>query len=400
MLDPACGSGNFLYLALHALKDLEHRVGVEAQTLGLQPPFPAVGPANVKGIELNPYAAELARVSVWIGEIQWMRRHGFREDRDPILKPLDTIECRDAMLTADGEEPEWPEADVVIGNPPFLGGKLQRGVLGDEYVEGLQRLYGERIHGEADLVCHWFDKAERLISSCTIERAGLVATNSIGGGRNRSVLDRIVERGTVFDAWSDEPWVVDGAAIRVSLVCFASKHAKLPTELNGKHAPRINADLTAESVDLTRAVRLEQNAGVAFMGDIKGGAFDIPGELAREWLQLPSNPNGCPNTDVLRPWANGLHLNRRPADKWIVDFGWEMDGTEAALYEQPFRHIQEKVYPARKNNRQRKRRLYWWRHASPAPEMWGNDTGTLPIYRNHAALQVSILRLVRLTDMS
>ena len=291
------------------------------------------------------------------------------------LKPLDTIECRDAVLTADGREPEWPEADVVIGNPPFLGGKLLRGVLGDEYVEGLQRLYGERIHGEADLVCHWFDKAERLISSCTIERAGLVATNSIGGGRNRSVLDRIVERGTIFDAWSDEPWVVDGAAVRVSLVCFASKHAKLPTELNGKHAPRINADLTAESADLTRAVRLEQNAGVAFMGDIKGGAFDIPGELAREWLQLPSNPNGRPNTDVLRPWANGLHLNRRPADKWIVDFGWEMDGTEAALYEQPFRHIQEKVYPARKNNRQRKRRLYWWRHASPAPEMWETIRG-------------------------
>ena len=88
MLDPACGSGNFLYLALHALKDLEHRVRVEAQTLGLQPPFPGVGPANVKGIELNPYAAELARVSVWIGEIQWMRRHGFREDRDPIIEAV------------------------------------------------------------------------------------------------------------------------------------------------------------------------------------------------------------------------------------------------------------------------------------------------------------------------
>ena len=121
VLDPACGSGNFLYLALQELKDLEHRVRVEAQTLGLQPPFPAVGPAHVRGIELNPYAAELARVSVWIGEIQWMRRHGFREDRDPILKPLDTIECRDAVLTDEGQEPEWPEADVVIGNPPFSG---------------------------------------------------------------------------------------------------------------------------------------------------------------------------------------------------------------------------------------------------------------------------------------
>ena len=369
VLDPACGSGNFLYLALHALKDLEHRIRVEAQTLGLQPPFPAVGPANVKGIELNPYAAELARVSVWIGEIQWMRRHGFREDRDPILKPLDTIECRDAVLTPDGQEPEWPEADVVIGNPPFLGGKRLRGVLGDEYVERLRRLYGERIHGEADLVCHWFDKAGRLVTSSKIERAGLVATNSIGGGRNRSVLDRIVEQGTIFDAWSDEPWVVDGAAVRVSLVCFAAEHAELPTRLNGQHSPRINADLSAECVDLTTAVRLPQNAGAAFMGDIKGGKFDIPGELAREWLHLPANPNDRPNADVLRPWVNGMDLNRRPAGKWIVDFGTEMNESEAALYEKPFQHIQATVYPVRRENRQRNRRVFWWRHASPATEM-------------------------------
>ena len=121
VLDPACGSGNFLYLALQALKDLEHRVQLEAEALGFQRAFPEIGPANVKGIETNPYAAEMARVSVWIGEIQWMRRNGFGEARDPILKPLDTIECRDAILTPDSFEPEWPWADVVIGNPPLPG---------------------------------------------------------------------------------------------------------------------------------------------------------------------------------------------------------------------------------------------------------------------------------------
>ena len=121
VLDPACGSGNFLYLALHALKNIERRVQIEAESLGLPRGFPAVGPANVKGIEINPYAAELARVSVWIGEIQWMRRNGFGADTDPILKPLDSIECRDAILAPDGSEPDWPKADVVIGNPPFLG---------------------------------------------------------------------------------------------------------------------------------------------------------------------------------------------------------------------------------------------------------------------------------------
>lgn len=134
VLDPACGSGNFLYQALHALKDLEHRVNLEGEAMGLERSFPTVGPANVKGIEINAYAAELARVSVWIGEIQWMRRNGFNESRDPILKPLDTIECRDAILAPGGGEPDWPEADAVIGNPPFLGGKLLIGGLGEDYV--------------------------------------------------------------------------------------------------------------------------------------------------------------------------------------------------------------------------------------------------------------------------
>ncbi len=370
VLDPACGSGNFLYLALHALKDLEHRVQLEADAMGLPLTFPEIGPASVKGIEINPYAAELARVSVWIGEIQWMRRNGFSESRKPILKPLDTIECRDAILSPDGVEPDWPEADVVIGNPPFVGGKLLRGVLGGAYVEALQRLYGDRIHGEADLVCHWFDKAERLVAAGRIARAGLVATNSIRGGRNRSVLDRIVERGAIHDAWSDEPWVIDGAAVRVSLICFTRKDAGLSGRLDGKDAPRINADLTTGTVDLTYAGRLTENAGAAFMGDTKGGAFDVTGDLAREWLGLPANPNGRPNSDVLKPWVNGMNLTRRPAGKWIIDFGWTMSENDTALYEAPFAYIAEHVRPVRQRNRESRVREFWWRHVRPRPDMW------------------------------
>ena len=124
---------------------------VEAEALGLQRAFPEIGPANVKGLEINPYAAELARVSVWIGEIQWMRRNGFAEARNPILKPLDTIECRDAILTPDSAEPEWPKADVVIGNPPFLGGKLLITHLGEEYVSRMFTTYADRVPAEADL---------------------------------------------------------------------------------------------------------------------------------------------------------------------------------------------------------------------------------------------------------
>ena len=201
VLDPACGSGNFLYLALQALKDLEHRVQFEAEVLGFQRAFPLIGPANVKGIEINPYAAELARVSVWIGEIQWMRRNGFAEARDPILKPLDTIECRDAILTPDSTEPEWPEADVVIGNPPFLGGKLLITHLGEEFVSRMFTAYSGRVPAEADLVCYWFEKAGRQIASGKAKRVGLVATNSIRGGANRRALQAAIKAGRIFEAW-------------------------------------------------------------------------------------------------------------------------------------------------------------------------------------------------------
>ena len=369
VLDPACGSGNFLYLALHALKDLEHQVQLEAATMGLPRTFPEIGPASVKGIEINPYAAELARVSVWIGEIQWMRRNGFSESRKPILKPLDTIEYRDAILTPEGGEPDWPQADVVIGNPPFLGGKLLLSNLGESYTADLRRVYKGSLPGFADLVCYWFHKASRLVAEGKVARAGLVATNSIRGGRNRMVLDRIGEQAAIFDAWSDEPWVIDDAAVRVSLICLAGKDAGLPMCLNGEEAPRINADLTS-TVDLTQAGDLAQSRNIAFVGDQKSGPFDIPGDLARQWLGLPANPNGRPNSDVLKPWINGMDLTRRPAGKWIVDFGATTLEADAALYEAPFAYAWEYVWPMRQKSKVKGIRDTWWRHWRPRPAMW------------------------------
>ncbi len=376
VLDPACGSGNFLYLALHALHDLEHRVQLEAEALGLQRAFPSIGPANVKGIELNAYAAELARVSVWIGEIQWMRRNGFPGSREPVLDPLETIECRDAILTPEGGEPEWPEADVIIGNPPFLGGKLLITNLGEGYVSTLFAAYEDRVPREADLVCYWFVKAGEHLSGGASNRVGLVATNSIRGGANRRALEKATDERPIFDAWSDEPWVIDGAAVRVSLVCFSRADDELTPKrrLDGETVDEIYTDLTARrgdaGVDLTKARRLVRNAGVAFMGDTKGGPFDVSGDLAREWLQEPTNPNGRPNSDVLSPWMNGLAITRRPADKWIVDFGLTMVKEEAALYEAPFQHAQEHVHPTWGKQRPAGRRDQWWLHHRPRPNMW------------------------------
>ena len=379
VLDPACGSGNFLYLALQALKDLEHRVQFEAEALGFQRAFPEVGPANVKGIEINPYAAELARVSVWIGEIQWMRRNGFSEARDPILKPLDTIECRDAIVTPDGTEPDWPTADVVIGNPPFLGAYRLIAHLGEDYVSRMSSIYTGRVSGAADLVCYWFEKAGRQIALGKARRAGLVATNSIRGGANRKALQVATAVRPIFEAWSDEPWVVDGAAVRVSLICFARGDDPCAggARLNGEFADEVYADLTARQagvgVDLTTVRRLQENVKVAFRGDEKGGSFDVSGDQARDWLRLPANPNSRPNADVLTPWVNGMDLTRRPAGRWIIDFGWTMSEGDAALYEEPFRWVRDRVYQKfmdkLRGQRSKPRRRHWWRHARPYPEM-------------------------------
>ena len=148
ILDPSCGSGNFLYLALQAVKDIEYRAILECETLGLGMVVPRVGPEILRGIEINPFAAELARTTIWIGDIQWRVKNAISHHPRPILRKLDTIECRDALLTPDGKggfvEAAWPDADYIVGNPPFLGGKLLLSGLGHEYVE---RLYARHSRG-------------------------------------------------------------------------------------------------------------------------------------------------------------------------------------------------------------------------------------------------------------
>ncbi|MBV5333757.1 class I SAM-dependent DNA methyltransferase, partial [bacterium] len=132
-----------------------------------------------------------------------MLSHGFNLSKNPILKPLNTIEQRDAVVNSDGTEPEWPAADVIVGNPPFLGDKKMLGGLGADYVTRLRKLYEGRVPGGADLVTYWFEKARAQIEAGTVRYAGLVATNSIRGGANRKVLDRIADSGAIFNAWAD-----------------------------------------------------------------------------------------------------------------------------------------------------------------------------------------------------
>lgn len=401
ILDPACGSGNFLYVAIQQLLALEKQVVTYAARpeigLGL---LPTVRPTQLHGIEINPYAAELAQVVIWIGYLQWMRDNGFNTPRDPILEPLQTIENRDAILDlSDPDHPapaRWPEADFIIGNPPFLGSKVFRqNGLPDAYVQAMYDAFD--LPKTSDLCCYWFELARRAIDRGQPQgadwlraegvRAGLLATQAIRGGFNREVLDRIQKSGGIFCAWSDKDWVLDGAAVHVSIVGFATAPTDAP-KLDGQPVNVINANLTAD-VDTVQACPLAENAGIAYMGDTKGGAFDIPWQDAKRLLESP-NPHGRSNAAVVRPWANGGDISRRLRAMWIIDFGCDTPEVDAAAYEAPFEHVRKEVKPARDGNRRAAYAQRWWIHVESRPAM--RET-LAPLFRFIATPNLTKFRL-------
>jgi hypothetical protein len=380
VLDPACGSGNFLFVTLKALKDLEwEAIQYGSRVLGTPMQLPRIGPEAVMGIEINAYAAELARVTIWIGQIQWMVGHGFGRD-NPILRPLDHIKTRDALLDltdpAHPCEAEWPAAEFIVGNPPFLGNRLLRRGLGDTYVEALFSVFDHRLPHSSDFCCYWHEKARASIETGRANRAGLLATQGIRGQANRSVLGRINESGAIFFARSDEPWVLSGAAVNISFVAQDDSSEEERT-LDGRPVNAINSDLTV-GLDLTKARRLRENAGQAFMGDIKAGPFDIPPDTAVRLLASP-NPDGRTNADVVRRWANGSDLTGRSRGYWIIDFGLDMTDAEAALYEAPFEYARTYIRPIRQTSNSACCRDRWWLHHNPRPELRAALSG-LPRY--------------------
>ena len=362
VLDAACGCGNFLYISLRLLLDLEKEVIALAGELGVGRFFPSVSPSQLYGIELNEYAYELAQLTVWIGYIQWLRENGFGFPAEPILKPLHNIRQMDAIMTVgpDGRvtEPEWPEATVIVGNPPFLGDKKMRAELGDAYVETLWRLYNGRLPNASDLVCYWFEKARAMVAAERAQRVGLLATQGIRGGANRKVLERIKETGNIFWALSDQEWILDGATVRVSMVGF-DRGLETRCWLNGQPVEQINADLSA-SANVAQSKKLKENAGITSLGMMKAGPFDIDGDLARQMLATPLNPNGRSNGDVVKRRRGGQDVTGRPRDGWVIDFGVNTSETEAALYERPFEYVRKHIKPLRDVNRNTQLRLKWW----------------------------------------
>lgn len=287
-----------------------------------------------------------------------------------MLEPLDHIECRDALL-AGSEEALWPDATVVVGNPPFVGDKKMRAELGNEYTERLRARFKGRVPGGADLVCYWFEKARAQLEAGKLQLAGLVATSSIRGGKNREVLDRITASSAIFEAWSEIPWVNEGAAVEVSLVAFG--HATgAPVQLDGAPVEAISSSLTASTASARASnsehpLALAENADCAMQGPTKGGRFELPGSVARAWLRDP-NPHGRSNADVLLPWFNGASVTGRWGDEWIVDFS-DVAEAEAALFAKPFAHVVEHVKPAKLAQARQSRRDRWWLFNEPAPNL-------------------------------
>jgi hypothetical protein len=398
VLDPACGSGNFLYLALRQLLDLQKEVITFAAAHGVDGLELTVSPQQLYGIEKNPYAHELAQVTVWIGYLQWRAENGFATLDEPILKPLKQIENKDAILdlarpdrslqaprqveTHDhaskppdehldgdlsglGREPTWPAADVIVGNPPFLGGNRIRAELGDEYVDTLFEVYKGRVPAFSDLVCYWFEKARAMVEAGQLKRAGLLATQGIRGGVNRNVLERIKETGDIFWAYSDRKWILDGAMVHVSMVGFdnGQKQTKILDDLV---VATINPDLTA-TANLTEAQVITENINICFMGPSAKAPFDIEKSIAQKML-LAKNSNGKPNSDVVRPVASAIDIGQGSRGKWTIDFAL-MDQREAAGYEMPFEYVRENVYPIRSQNRRTSYAEKWWQYAEARPGM-------------------------------
>ncbi len=371
VLDPACGSGNFLYVALHLLLDLEKEVITYAAVNGVTI-LRSVQASQLRGIELNPYARELAQVVIWIGYLQWLRFNGYQPNLDPVLDAMDNIENRDAILDltdpANPKEPEWPDAEFIVGNPPFLGDKKMRGEISDGYVDALRKLYAGRLPGQSDLVCYWFEKARDMILHKKVKRAGLIATQGIRGGANRTCLDRISWSGGIFFAWADRDWALDGATVHVSMVGF-DDGSETTKELDGVATAVIHSDLTGGNrPDVTRAKLLDANANLCFLGAMKAGSFDIDEATAFKWLQ-DANPNGRPNSDVLRPRLTARDILQRAAVGWIIDFGCDSDPQQMALYAAPWQHVETAVKPVRDKNRNEALRQYWWQFGRPRPAL-------------------------------
>ena len=353
--DPACGSGNFLYMGYNAIKDLEVAILQRISDLRRseakkdQGVLGLVTPLQFFGMDTSPFAVELARVTLMIARKVANDRLGLTE-RDLPLDNLDNnIRVADALFTP------WPEADAYVGNPPFLGGKHMRLNLGDEYVERVFQRFPE-VRDSVDFCTYWFRLAQDNLKPDG--RAGLVATNSIRHGKSRRAsLDYIRDNGGhIHSAISTQPWSGE-ASVHVSIVNW-SLDAEGGYRLDGEGVSTINTSLRS-SVDVSEAKALASNKGYCFQGVIPVGAgFNVEPDTASAWIA--ADPR---NAEVVKPFSMGSNLAKRPLgqpDRWIIDFA-DRSLEEIEEYLLPYNQVVALVKPGRQTNREQVMREKWWR---------------------------------------
>ena len=358
ILDPACGSGNFLYVAYQELKSVEFDLLQRLQ--GLDPTrgyMSLVTPQQFFGMDINSFAVELAKVTLMIGRSMAMKKLNLPESSLPLDTLDQNIVCTDALFT------DWVKADAIIGNPPFLGGKRIRLNLGDDYINRVFAKFPD-VKDSVDFCSYWFRIAHDNLDKRG--RAGLVATNSISQGKSRAAsLDHICQNGGyIHDAVSTQEWSGE-AAVHVSIVNWSKQQPNL-YNLDSKPVSRINSSLQAE-IDVSQAARLQANLNLCFTGVTSiGKGFVVSLQQVEVWNKADKN-----NQKIIRPFLEGNDLVENPytgLKNWIIDFN-DMSIEEASEYTQPFQWVKSKVKPERDLNRRQTYQTYWWQLGEKRPAM-------------------------------
>ena len=434
VLDPACGSGNFLYVTLEHFKRLEGEVLAlmekygERQTM-LAAKFVTVDPHQFLGIEVNPRAAIIAELVLWIGYLQWhFRTHGDIYPPQPVIKKFQNIECRDALMNWDRlevdldddgnpitrwdghamrEDPatgrmipdesfrqeelvyinpveaQWPKADYIVGNPPFIGGGHKRANLGNGYFKALKTVFPE-LPESCDYVMYWWDKAASLVRQGKVKRFGFITTNSLRQTFNRRVTSRHLDDtlSLVF-AVPDHPWVdsADGAAVRIAMTvgqkgnafgCLSKVMKEDKTDgpeqevtLNVAYG-RIHSDLSM-GADVSSAKPLKANKHISCPGvKLHGAGFIVTPEEAKE-LGLGRIPD---LEKHIRHYRNGRDLTQSPRGVMVIDLYGLSDSDTRSKFPEVYQWIKDRVKPqriARKMNSKDSEQYAakWWLFGKP-----------------------------------
>jgi len=427
VLDPACGSGNFLYVTLEHMKRLEAEVQEALAAFGyvqtgLEFEDFAVTPVQFLGLEINPRAAAIADLVLWIGYLQWhLRTHGGAHPKEPVIERFHSIENRDALIDHDGTEPvldeagkpltrwdgvtfkthsvtgdqvpdetatvpvvrylnprktTWPKADFIVGNPPFIGAKRMRAVLGDAYVDAIQFAWKD-VPQSTDFVMRWWHIAAEIVRNNQAQKFGFITTNTLNQAYVRRVVEHHLSEGSnlkIRFAIPDHPWVdsTDGAAVRISMtVCDTNPDPNghllevIKETETGRDAVEvslrerigeIHPDLRI-GAKINEIAPLSSNDALCSVGmKTIGSGFQISLDKARS-LGYPCNFDG---RQLIRPYLNGRDLLQESREIFVIDlFGM----TEAQVQDAApdiYQHLLDTVKPERLQNRNAIFARDWW----------------------------------------